>query len=459
MESAGINLGINVANENLPPPIFKLNVDCCDELFDYLSLVELHSLAQTCKAMQKITGIYFRRNFTKIRAHVTSGGGYRMFIRWKGYIAFPLFKPFATGLQLLGMHRLDKHFDFTQFKSVNRLTIDSPIFHSKLCGLASILPKIDTLVIRYCENEIGTTEFFEEYLSLAANLRTLEIISNRGAILNENNNEWLKRKYPSLQKVVLDSRRPQIAGLRGFLEMNPNIRWLGMERTRFLVHGEELFASNVKLDDLTIDDDSYFGDDYPLVDWQPVFHLLQSLYDRGFYKRVHISMEITQQNDVNLLASISGLHSLRIMRLKENCVFSSLKNIKCFYAQSVEPVSFDMSSLGLNYIINLEYIYIYIKSCENLSFIEKCACEMANLTSLDVIFLKTEKPTSLDIPLFKWNEKRQKLRNARKLIIYIENCWFYITKWHTRNGDLNLSLIEIRRRRFDPQSKKYFLKY
>lgn len=65
------------SNENqhfFSSSIFKLNRHCLDELFDYLSLRDLHSLAQTCKSMQHMTGEFFTcnysgANFTNDKSH------------------------------------------------------------------------------------------------------------------------------------------------------------------------------------------------------------------------------------------------------------------------------------------------------------------------------------------------------------------------------------------------------
>lgn len=51
------------SNEQTSPKIFKLDVDCFDEIFEYFSLEDLDSFGQTCKAMHKLTGEYFKRNY------------------------------------------------------------------------------------------------------------------------------------------------------------------------------------------------------------------------------------------------------------------------------------------------------------------------------------------------------------------------------------------------------------
>lgn len=44
------------------PMIFKLNIHCFDEMFEYLSLKDLLSFGQTCKGLQNVAGKYFKRN-------------------------------------------------------------------------------------------------------------------------------------------------------------------------------------------------------------------------------------------------------------------------------------------------------------------------------------------------------------------------------------------------------------
>lgn len=43
------------------------------------------------------------------------------------------------------------------------------------------------------------------------------------------------------------------------------------------------------------------------------------------------------------------------------------------------------------------------------------------------------------------NREREQLLGARKLIIYVPEDIFLATKWSTNNGDINLSLVELRR--------------
>lgn len=44
--------------------MFRLNIDCFDEIFDYLSMEDLYSLGETCTRMQQIAGQYFKSHYS-----------------------------------------------------------------------------------------------------------------------------------------------------------------------------------------------------------------------------------------------------------------------------------------------------------------------------------------------------------------------------------------------------------
>lgn len=52
------------ATQQATPDIFKLNAHCCDEIFKYLPLEDLHSLGETCRTMQLWTGAFFKRIYS-----------------------------------------------------------------------------------------------------------------------------------------------------------------------------------------------------------------------------------------------------------------------------------------------------------------------------------------------------------------------------------------------------------
>lgn len=56
----------NQESESVCFQIFKLDVDFVQEIFDYLSVVDIYSMSQTCKRMKQITSNYFEANLAEI---------------------------------------------------------------------------------------------------------------------------------------------------------------------------------------------------------------------------------------------------------------------------------------------------------------------------------------------------------------------------------------------------------
>lgn len=54
-----------------------------------------------------------------------------------------------------------------------------------------------------------------------------------------------------------------------------------------------------------------------------------------------------------------------------------------------------------------------------------------------------------DLDLGRLNNAREKLDRAQKVIIYVPDYVFLATKWSIKNGNLNLSKVELRRASYD----------
>lgn len=102
--------GMSVAgssNENqhlLSSSIFKLNGHCFDKLFEFLSLKDLHSLGQTCKSMQQMTGEFFTRNYSAAKFNCLSDGIYvvdNKAVNSAEYVPIPGFIQFITWIEIL----------------------------------------------------------------------------------------------------------------------------------------------------------------------------------------------------------------------------------------------------------------------------------------------------------------------------------------------------------------------
>lgn len=73
--------------------IFKLNVNCLNDIFDYLSLHDIQSIGQTCKLLQQAAGEYFQANHVT-EAYANYGG-----IKYPGHnLQMDGFNEFAQNL-------------------------------------------------------------------------------------------------------------------------------------------------------------------------------------------------------------------------------------------------------------------------------------------------------------------------------------------------------------------------
>lgn len=89
-----------------------------------------------------------------------------------------------------------------------------------------------------------------------------------------------------------------------FLERNPNIRKFATD-FRFLVF-LMMLAAHIKLYELAID--MHIMEGFLNA---PIIHLLNKLYERGFYKRLQVYLvNILNQETVDRLATVSGLVKL-----------------------------------------------------------------------------------------------------------------------------------------------------
>lgn len=185
------------------PEIFKLTVDCFDEIFDYVSLQDVCSFGQTCKRMQKVAGDYFKRNYSKIKKYTDENGIY--IFHYDGpqpcSIKTPVFNLFITSLthkddKPQSLCYIDRYSD--DFSSL----IDFELWHIALTDwkakyLQKILPQLEVLKIVGCSIN---GDLYETILQRCKCLKELRI-ENLSTTSNEFANCWLLHEYPSLETI------------------------------------------------------------------------------------------------------------------------------------------------------------------------------------------------------------------------------------------------------------------
>lgn len=437
------------SSKDQTPKIFKLNADCLDEIFEYLSLKDLHSFGQTCRAMQKVAGEYYRLNYAAAEKFIGNDGIYTIYPDDSGIIKTQT-SAFNQYTQFLSHHYEDfepfryikTHSD--EFISVNHLCLVCVGLNSaKMTYFANILPKIEVAQIRQCT--IWNGDFHEIILQHCENvLRRLYVQDDLGDIINRMQNSWLLRKYPRLEHLELTPRYSfEITELGQFFKLNHTIRSFSINSHCLWMNCKQLMDSGIQLDLLEVKhfDSGFYFYHVEKLSMQSICTALNQLYDRGCYKIVRLNVKDIDEESTNQMASIQGLERLAVKEVQGTTAqfLSKLNNLK--ELSILDHINVDWDEVAGN-LKKLERLFIQNATYDDMmAFIRRSP----KLKLIKVFPKDMEHFNGGVMNLVKLNEERKNLPKARKLIIYIEDNVFLPTKWATDDGDTNLSHIEMKR--------------
>lgn len=428
------------ASNPLPPPILQLSDECFNKLFEYLSLAELSNIGQTCKALQQLAGEYFKQNYNGARAHcgddciyITDSnnlGGLTPTIRTT------VLNPFITHLSYGLSNRFNKidtylqaHID--EFTSLKELTIFyNMIDTDQVECLKKILPQIEVIRLRRCEYG---GDLYETLLKYCVNLKAIHVNDDTRTvpIVNKYGNPWLLREYPSVETVELSGRNPfQITEFSEFLAKNPNIRTLTLSAGYLWENKQALLECQNKLETLRVD----------VLFEGASFNLLNQLYERGFFKQLHFDARndselILDEYDYEEIAKLCGLSTISITDYTDDCGLSKITSLKDVTLLSDEEGEFESIAINLGNLQTISLEAVPIESI--LPFIRYAP-------KVETIKVRFYKDKALNLELL--NEERKQLKDACKVVIFVTSQTFLTTKWTTKHGNINLSLIEMRRK-------------
>lgn len=418
--------------------IFRLNIDCFEAIFDYLSLKDLHSFGQTCQAMQQTAGDYFHRNFKSAEKFSANDGIYTVYSNNEGVSnertqtsGFNQFINYISHYyeEMEPLHYIRSHSD--EFTAIDRIYLVCLVISStKIDCLQKILPKITVVQLRQC-TLMGD---FRDFLDHFKHLKRL-YVQDDFDIIDESGNPWLLRQYPTLELLQLTLRYPfRISELSTFFEQNPNVRNFSTGSRSLWENRHDLLQCKAKLEWLEIQMlDNFYR---TLIDIRLICELLNQLYERGFYMRLHLFVKRVDQKSSEQLTSVHGLERLSIRQFSESFSLPQLSHLKELTILDGSNAK-DMDILAEN-LVNLERVILQNASVRDiLPFI----CHSVKLNK--VKFVPNTNETILKLATL--NEKREKLTGARKVTIYVPDNIFLATKWKTNNGVTNLNMIEIKR--------------
>lgn len=407
--------------------ISSLPYDCFVEIFEFLSLQDLHAIGQTSKWLHKFAGSYFKLNFTAAPVGCASNGVYVNGTQLNG------FSEFIRSASIL-LYRIDddrihyidakcsKAFQQLRLIFVNLTTIKSP--HIK-----NVLRKIETLDMSHCKID---DQFASNFLAFCTNLKRFCMRNcEESTSLSD---QWLLQVYPNLEHFewVEEKRDVQAEQIQTFFKQNRSLRSFATNAS-FLWKFRQTFEwISINLDDLAIDIDHL-----TVSKFDTIVKLLQKLLQNGFYRRLHLYTSSLQlsQSSVDKLVPLHALEKIYLRNIKNNVTFHRLVNLKelgiylCSSSTIFESLAKDL--------VNLERIYFWKATVHNLvPFIR----HSAKLQKIKVQHLETD--ADFIFILMAVNRERANLARARKVTIYVNENIFLEFKWATDTTDLGFVQIK-----------------
>lgn len=312
-----------------------------------------------------------------------------------------------------------------EFHSINRINLEN-LINVDFNKIRKLLPKVETLQIR---NYFIDGHIFE-------NVPKLKWLYIRYSVFTSD--LWMSKTLPGLESFEYTSNFSEKKDVIEFLERNPDLKIFSTSWT-FIENNKKIFSkSTAKIDMFEVMIHKYYFGPFP---YEKLCTFLNLLYNRGFYKRVQLHLNWCDSNaNFEPLKSLKGLEGFGINAgtqficpTLEFC--TGLKEI----IFGDEPGDAQMNVLAES-LTNLEMLYII--DVTSVDVIMPFVRKSIKLSKVKII---PKDGINFNLNLEMLNNQRTKLSGARKIIIYTRDDVFLDTKFSTRNGETNLSLIEMKR--------------
>ncbi|XP_031629056.1 uncharacterized protein LOC116344599 [Contarinia nasturtii] len=407
--------------------IFNLNIDCFEEVFDYLSLKQLAIVGETSKRMQQIVGHCFRQSYEAARATFY----YDFDVN---YVHANFLIDFIRKIRVLQSN--EAFYEFLRWNRLHSLVqirfYDHILTKAKIECMQVILGRVEAVELLECKIE---SDFFETFLMFCSNLRRLCV---DGTTIIGTQYNWLLQHYPLLEHFqLLTAIGLEIEELATFFQLNPNIKRLSTGAKFFWFNQQTMTNTNLKLNTLAIKYDKR-------VYLMSFCRLLNKLYDSGFYKKLHLYFDHPlgfNQKIIEELKSVKALVKVAANSRQNYINLSCLINLEELCITCTHAVN-DLEHLP-NALTNLRRIYFLDASTDDiLPFIHRAP----KLNKIKVRCLRggihfDEQSNVIDLKAL--NEEREKVGFATKITFYVKEDVYLATKWTMIKTEFNL--IEMRR--------------
>lgn len=418
------------------PPIFKLDIDCFDEIFEYLSVDDLHSFGQTCTRMNKVAGEYFKQNYSYADKYCVNNGIYTFYsdqyeISYSEFIHIPGFNQFIDRILIRGTNLGALEYikrNRNKFSIKHIYLLGFYINNDRIEYLKPLLPQLESVRIQKCDVD---GDLYELMLKYCENLKEIYVQESN---ISEHN--WLLHEYPKLERFeILPRRSNRITQLGQFFLHNRKIQRFSTDPEFFWTHRDVLAKANIELDILEFK--IFLEGICRRETFDALLGLLNRLYEQSFYKRFFIFNYEVDDISSNFLASVNGLELLCIGLFKDSYNIHQLINLKELTILSRTTV--EQMEVLADSLVQLERLYI--DNCGSIDVVMPFVRHSPKLNKITFVPPPTRKV--LDLKML--NEERAKLFGARKITFYMRDRVFLGTKWTIKNGDTNLNFVEIKR--------------
>lgn len=401
--------------------IFKLNIDCFRELFEFLPLKTICSLRETCKYLKQTTDHCIELDYPAVK--------------------FGCGKIEISDNSNDQLRRIDSS-DFEYIKCVNISM--SKLKKTQIQCFQPILAHVEIVdldIAKFYGN------FYKDFLKSCANIKSLRISNVDGRnIIKGSGSKWLHRHYPNLEHIVLNDRNmksyrgKEISELKKFFELNPNIHTFSTTFNFLWKNRHWLKKSKITFDQLDLEVDYLFEQHT-----ERVCGLVNELFQLGLYRRLHFYGSIIHDDDMNEIVSMPALEkvNLRYIDTSRNSIPPTLICLKELSFMDEEDFR-DLDTLASN-LVNVERIHISKTTINGiLPFVRRSP----NLMRIRVNCLSEAGGKFFEngfIDVRALDNERQQLAGACILTIYVEESIFLHTKHLSPDMVTECTLVQLKR--------------
>lgn len=414
----------------IPTTIYTLDAECFYKIFDWLSLEDVHSFGVTCKRFQKIAGLYFQQTYRSTELRGAFDGIYACSdVSCNGQVSG--FNQWIEHVSIYGNRIADEEIDTFRYiksncnESLKKIQLlDVAITKQTVKMIRKNLKKLEVLEIDSCTMN---GKLHRDLLKYCPNLKSLSVRRYGGNI------KWLKKVYPKLEHLEIYQIGFKVDQLKKFFERNHSVRSFSVDANCLWQNEESIVGANVELDDLIVD---IYGWEFRI---ESINSLLNRLHERGFYKRLHLYAPYTDQPTTEQITCLPGLVKIYLSNYIAYAIFlPQLNHLKELSFRSC-PEFFETEILASKFD-SLERVFF---EQANLDDIIPFVHRLAKLEKINVDHFKNETKLNTILDLKAMNDEREKLFDAQKVTIFVEEKVYLDTKWALT--DINLSLIELKR--------------